>query len=226
MLTPTQVDTQCAIECGTTPIPTTVDPTLTERQTRCPTATVTSANYSFINDPKNNWDCCEDNGDGSTKLRKCTDADSVTASWMPCNPPYWWEINSFWMCWCPDGKKDVDWTCKLCSEKWVCCGVELNTAVPFIGKCIESDTGTGYKSSDETWVTSAKAFPVLMWSLTKILVTLILITSFVLIIIGGIMIATWDLPWGKKMIINVVIGIALLGASWVILRLINPNFFG
>jgi hypothetical protein len=31
---------------------------------------------------------------------------------------------------------------------------------------------------------------------------------------------------GKKMITNVIIGIALLGASGVILRLINPNFFG
>ncbi|MEI6118918.1 MAG: hypothetical protein WCP92_07000 [bacterium] len=62
--------------------------------------------------------------------------------------------------------------------------------------------------------------------MTKILVTLILITSFVLIIIGGIMIATGNPSGGRKMIMNVVIGIALLGASGVILRLINPNFFG
>jgi hypothetical protein len=48
----------------------------------------------------------------------------------------------------------------------------------------------------------------------------------VLIIIWGIMISTGDPAWGKKLIIKVVMGIALLGASWVILRLINPNFFG
>jgi len=40
------------------------------------------------------------------------------------------------------------------------------------------------------------------------------------------MIATGNPSEGKKMIIKVVIGIALLGASGVILRLINPNFFG
>ncbi len=116
------------------------------------------------------------------------------------------------------------WICKACSDSGVCCGIELNTNVPFIGKCIESETG--YASPWESWVTWEKAFPVLMGSLTKILVTVILIVSFVLIIIGGIMIATGNPSWGKKMIINVVIGIALLGASWVILRLINPNFFG
>ena len=146
------------------------------------------------------------------------------ALWTACHPPYGWELNVFWMCWCPDGSKDVDWTCKLCSEKWVCCGVELNTSVPFIGKCIE-DVKTN-QWADETSVTWATAFPTLMWSLTKILVTLILITSFVLIIIGGIMIATGNPSGWRKMIINVVIGIALLGASGVILRLINPNFFG
>jgi len=96
--------------------------------------------------------------------------------------------------------------------------------VPFVGKCIESKTG--YVGGDETWVTSEDAFPVLMSSLTQILVTVILIVSLLLIIVGGIMIATGNPSWGKKMIINVVIGIALLWASWVILRLINPNFFG
>jgi len=53
-----------------------------------------------------------------------------------------------------------------------------------------------------------------------------LIVSFVLIIVGGIMIATGNPSGGKKMIMKVVVGIALLGASGVILRLINPNFFG
>lgn len=78
---------------------------------------------------------------------------------------------------------------------------------------------------DEQAVTSEDAFPVLMGSLTQILVTIILIVSFVLIIIGGIMISTGNLSGGKSLIIKVVIGIALLGASGVILRLINPNFF-
>lgn len=116
-------------------------------------------------------------------------------------------------------------TCELCSRKDVCCGVKLNTNVPFIGNCLEEDT------SDPTAVSQEKAFPVLMSSLTKILVTVILIISFVLIVVWGIMIASaWPnqskASEGRKLIMKVVIGIALLGASGVILRLINPNFFG
>lgn len=125
---------------------------------------------------------------------------------------------------CSSTQKCIDSHCKNCSDPDVCCGISLNTNIPFIGKCIEDNQANRW--SDETSVTWTTAFPVLMWSLTKILVTLILIISFVLIIIGGIMIATGNPSGGKKMIINVVIGIALLGASGVILRLINPNFFG
>ncbi|MCX6823844.1 MAG: hypothetical protein NT085_01850 [candidate division SR1 bacterium] len=127
-------------------------------------------------------------------------------------------------CRCKDGYKNINDVCKSCSDPGVCCGIQLNTSVPFIGKCIEDGTST--PSPDETGVTGATAFPTLMGSLTKILVTLILITSFVLIIVGGIMIATGNPSGGRKMIMNVVIAIALLGASGVILRLINPNFFG
>lgn len=127
-------------------------------------------------------------------------------------------------CVCKDWYKRVDNECKSCSDPGVCCGVSLNTSIPFIGKCIESQTN--YKSPDETSVTWETAFPVLMWSLTKILVTAILIVSFVLIVVWGIMISTGNPSGWKKLIIKVVVGIALLGASWVILRLINPNFFG
>jgi hypothetical protein len=45
-------------------------------------------------------------------------------------------------------------------------------------------------------------------------------------VMGGIMISIGKRPEGKKMITNVIVGIALLWASGVILRLINPNFFG
>jgi len=104
----------------------------------------------------------------------------------------------------------------------VCCGVKLNTNVPFIGKCLEDEQ---YSGQDPTVVTQERAFPVLMGSLTQILVTVILIVSFVLIVVGGIMIATGNPKGGKDLLMKVVIGIALLGASGVILRLINPNFF-
>lgn len=162
-----------------------------------------------------------------------TGCQALRAS-MPCgkemNSKLAWKSNAIvsksgiW-CVCKPGFKNVNNECKPCNAPWVCCGIELNTNVPFIGKCIE-DGSVENLSPDETKVTSSTAFPVLMWSLTKILVTIILIVSFVLIIIGGIMIATGDPGWGKKMIMKVVVGIALLGASGVILRLINPNFFG
>lgn len=140
-------------------------------------------------------------------------------TWQPITTPdpYLWSS-------CPAWQKKIDWVCHLCSEKWVCCWVSLNTSVPFIGNCIEDSTASVW--AWETNVTWESAFPVLMWSLTKILVTVILILSFVLIVVWGIMIATGNPSGGKSMIIKVVVGIALLWASWVILRLINPNFFG
>jgi len=106
-----------------------------------------------------------------------------------------------------------------CDLPDVCCWIELNTRVPFIGKCIEDPKYKGGMSAE-------RAFPTLMWALTQILVTVILIVSFVLILIGGIMIATGNPSGGRKMIMKVVVGLALLWASGVILRLINPNFFG
>ncbi len=155
------------------------------------------------------------------------------AAWTPCpsdsTSNLHWQDNAIvsmgglW-CSCAPWFKDVDNVCKPCNAEWVCCGISLNTNVPFIGNCIED--GSTPPGPGETSVTWETAFPVLMWSLTRILVTVILIVSFVLIIIGGIMIATGNTAGWKSMIIKVVTGIALLGASGVILRLINPNFFG
>ncbi len=174
---------------------------------------------------------CDNQGNNSWLSTTPTTYEAV--AWTPC----WVWMNSdlagkdnavvrssgIW-CTCKDGFTRIDNECKSCSDPGVCCGISLNTSIPFIGKCIESKTN--YKSPDETSVTWETAFPVLMSSLTKILVTAILIVSFVLIVVWGIMIATGNPSWWKKMIIKVVVGIAILGASWVILRLINPNFFG
>ncbi len=144
--------------------------------------------------------------------------------WSMCELPKWSKRNAFLKCVCDPWFKNVNDVCTSCSADGVCCGISLNTSVPFIGNCIESNTD--YKSVGETGVTWEQAFPVLMWSLTKMLVTVILIVSFLLILIGGIMIATGNRKWGMDMIKKVAIGIALLWASGVILRLINPNFFG
>ncbi len=103
----------------------------------------------------------------------------------------------------------------------MCCGIKLNTSVPFIGNCIESKKHNAVSGIEES-----QAFPILMSGLVQLLVTVILIVSFILIIVGGIMIATGNPSEGKKLILKVVTGIAILGASGVILRLVNPNFFG
>lgn len=130
-------------------------------------------------------------------------------------------------------KEDVQWngesiTCEQCSAPGVCCGVKLNTDVPFVGKCIR--LWSSASSEDTTVVTDTTAFPRLMWGLTKILTTLILLACFGGILAGGVMIASsggkeTNATKGKELIKNVVIAMALLWTSGIILKLINPNFF-
>lgn len=103
------------------------------------------------------------------------------------------------------------------AEPLNCTWVTLNTDIPFVGRCIESSE-------------KEKAFPRLMKWMTKMVMTLILTTWFLLIIAGWVMMTMW---WAdkamfdkwKKLVIKVGIWIALLWASWIILHLINPNFF-
>lgn len=102
-------------------------------------------------------------------------------------------------------------------------GIKLNTKVPFIGDCIKFGNWT-----DE--VNSTSAFPVLMWGLTKIMMTAILIFSFLMVIVWWTMMIAW---WfkesyygkGKDYVKNVLIALILLWTSGLILKLINPNFF-
>ena len=116
----------------------------------------------------------------------------------------------------PKGKK-----CQPCNTPGVCCGIKLNTKIPFIGDCIESSS-----QASGAVITETTAFPVLVTALVKILISVILIASFVLIVVAGVMRATGNAKWGKDMIVKVAIWLAILWASGVILRLINPNFFG
>lgn len=98
-------------------------------------------------------------------------------------------------------------------------GIPLNTSIPFVGRCVP-------KSSWSTDDGSAlNAFPVIIGAATKMLVTVILLVSFVMIVVGGVQWASWDAKSGKAKITKVAIGIAMLGMMGAILRLINPNFF-
>lgn len=78
-------------------------------------------------------------------------------------------------------------TCELCTRKDVCCGTKLSTSIPFIGDCIESSS-----QASGAVITETTAFPVLITSLVKILISVILVVSFILIIAAGVMRATGD----------------------------------
>ena len=97
-----------------------------------------------------------------------------------------------------------------------CKWIKLNTCFPIIWNCIWDDEG-----EDAT-----NAFPTMMWALSKIIVSLILVVCFILIIYAGILWAMDKPDKAKPLLKNIAITVLLLWFSWVILRLINPNFFG
>ncbi len=185
--------------------------------------------YSNAINKKSDWNGCCVTEDGSTAfkgvLSMCTNADQN--AWEACSPAKAnAHVNAVWYCTCNDWYTDVDGTCRKCTDPWVCCGVKLNTNIPFIGNCIETKSQDSTSIVDET-----TAFPILVSAIVKILMSLILVVCFILIVVGGVRIAVSgadpaQAAGGKKMIFSVVIALAVLGAIGVILHLINPNFFG
>jgi len=128
-----------------------------------------------------------------------------------------------------------DKTCKCeCDSSKRCCWILLNTIVPFIWDCIEMTSQNDVWSSNNkntSTVNQLNAFPFLMMWLSKILVTAILIFSFLIVIVSWLMMVTWvydDSNYKKWMewIKKVVVALILLWSSWLILKLINPSFFG
>lgn len=173
-----------------------------------------------------------------------------------CNYLAWWFIDADWCCdVCWDKESPVDWKCKCditklncknwdkpnektckceCDSTKRCCGILLNTVVPFIGDCIEMTSQNDVWSSDNentSTVNQLNAFPFLMMGLSKILVTVILIFSFLIVIAAWLMMTTWvyseqNYKKGMERVQKVVVGLILLWASGLILKLINPSFFG
>ena len=136
----------------------------------------------------------------------------------------WAKPNKRWKCACEPWYKQVDNECVSCATPWVCCGIQLHTNIPFIWNCIK------FANSDSQWISQVEAFPQLMGNLMKILLTVIILWGFAGIMAGWVMIAAagpddQKAKKGRKLITNIAIAIAVLGASGVILRLINPNFF-
>ena len=101
-----------------------------------------------------------------------------------------------------------------------CKWVKLNTNLPFLWNCIGDGNG----------VNQLNAFPIMIKGLMKIIISIVLVMSFLMIVAGGVMMTTAGYESGnfakwKGMITSVAKALAMLGASWVILKLINPNFF-
>ena len=150
-----------------------------------------------------------------------------------CVPPCTW--NQYLASW---GCTDCTWdtipndnhTKCVCNPDITCCWIKLNTVVPFIWDCIEMNASSS--RWDTTSVTSVTAFPVLMQWLMKILMSAIMIFSFLMVIIAWFMMTTAGFWWSggftkwKTILKNVIISLILLWCSWLILSLINPNFFG
>lgn len=169
------------------------------------------------------------------------------------NPPDWdwncasWYQNNAWCCeskcsWdkiydpsidnctgCALGTiPNADNTKCVCNPNAKCCWIQLNTVVPFIWDCIEMGTDSG--RWDTTSVTSVTAFPILMQWLMKILMSVIMVFSFIMVIVSWLMMTAWAFKsssfdkW-KTILKNVLISLILLWCSWLILSLINPSFF-
>ena len=103
-----------------------------------------------------------------------------------------------------------------------CNWIKLNTNFPIIWNCIP------YKGDS---VNPTNVFPTMMGILTKIIISAILVVCFITIIIAWIMRAwAWEdasqVTKAKKLLDRVAITVLLLWFSGVILKLINPNFFG
>lgn len=143
-----------------------------------------------------------------------------------------WDANWSYTCEsCVPGetKPNESHTRCICDPDFKCCGVQLNNTIPFIWDCIEMNAESSRDNT--TNVNSVTAFPILMQWLMKILMSVIMIFSFLMIIVAWLMIVSWAFGWnwfatGKKIIKNVIISLILLGCSWLILSLINPSFFG
>lgn len=109
--------------------------------------------------------------------------------------------------------------------------IMLNISIPFIGRCIKKDPKAKQVYDDQWNSTVGNVFPKLMGGMIRLVMTAIYIIWFLGILVGWFMIsASWLDPSYKQkwysLITMIIWWLILLGASWVILNLINPDFFG
>ncbi len=150
----------------------------------------------------------------SSKTNWCICAcQSKAANCGQCVRESWWSADA--QTWC---------ACKYFDH------IYLNTKIPFIGQCILKRTWSDTDISQTSIPDLNTAFPRLLSGMSRLIQSLILIAAFVAIVIAGFMISAggmseWSATKGKNIIKWVIIALILLWASWIILNLINPNFF-
>ncbi len=155
------------------------------------------------------WDVSTPSWPENRNTQDATKQEEITIPYRPWEWPInWWELQEVVV-----QGKDLSKTCK-----WI----KLNTDVPFVWRCI------GTTTSDKT--TQLNAFPKLMWAMMRLIMTVIMVLSILMIVVAGVMMTTGGVEKGNytkglEIIKKVAVGIALLWASGVILKLINPNFF-
>lgn len=122
-----------------------------------------------------------------------------------------------------DSGVTVVWSSKQQEQKKVTCKpIKLNTYFPFLWDKIGCN---GTEPINQT-----TAFAYMIKGLMKLVITIIMVVSFLMIVAAGVLMAsawpdTSKYSNGLGIIKNVATALALLGASGVILKLINPNFF-
>ena len=103
--------------------------------------------------------------------------------------------------------------------------ITLNTYIPFVWRCIDK-----WINADPSKTTIVNVFPKLTWNLMRLTMTIVMVMGFLGILVGWFMIASNGALGTKqqwiKIITMIIAWFILLGATWVILNLVNPAFFG
>ena len=141
-------------------------------------------------------------------------------------PPSIWEMDTSKIQAAIDkmNAEQAEKACEQLVKQWHCFWIKLNTNIPFIGNCIQT-------RKCWSWATTpVNAFPKLIWSLMSLLMTIILLMSFIMIIWSWVLMTMSWADTSKytkwiNLLKRVATWMALLWASWVILKVINPNFF-
>lgn len=138
-----------------------------------------------------------------------------------------------WSPWCSWYEETMNAIDQASCKDWI----KLNTDFPFIWNCIKITKV--WTAVQQVWwldwwtvsiIREDSIFPVLLTALSKIVMSLILLGCFILLIVGGFELITWQsvISAGDGMgkIKVVLAALALLGTASVILKVVNPNFFG